>query len=78
MIVWSGNNGCHVSQEDVCNLWVALCPSFPDSYGILRLPEQAVSSQIVRALCRVVRFLLRIHFRLADHSLLRAPLGQRC
>ena len=21
---WSGNNGCHVSQEDVCKLWVAL------------------------------------------------------
>jgi len=39
-IVWSGNNGCHVSQDDVIKLWVALCPSFPDSYGILRFHEQ--------------------------------------
>ena len=39
-IVWSGNNGCHVSQEDVIKLWVAFYPSFPDSYSILKFPEQ--------------------------------------
>jgi len=32
-IVWSGNNGCHVFQENVIKFWVALYPNFPDSYS---------------------------------------------
>jgi len=36
-IVWSGNNGCHVFQEKVIKLWVALYLTFPDSYSILRI-----------------------------------------
>jgi len=28
-IVWSRNNGCHVSQENVIKLWVTLYPTFP-------------------------------------------------
>jgi len=39
-IIWSGNNGCHMSQENVINFWVALHLSFPDLYSILRFPEQ--------------------------------------
>jgi len=39
-IVWSGNNGCHVSQENVIKFWVALHPLFPDSYSVWRIPEQ--------------------------------------
>jgi len=38
--VWFGNNGCDEFQEDEIKLWVALYPTFPDSYSILRLPEQ--------------------------------------
>jgi len=38
-IVWSGKNGCHVSQEDVCKLWAALHPVFTDAYSKIRIPE---------------------------------------
>jgi len=33
-IVWSRNNGCHMSQENVIKFGVALCPWFPDSYSV--------------------------------------------
>jgi len=39
-IVWSVKNGCHVSQEDFCKLWVALYPSFIDAYSKIRIPEE--------------------------------------
>ena len=39
-IVWSGNNGCHMSQENVTKFWAALHPWFPNSYSVLRFPEQ--------------------------------------
>jgi len=39
-IVWSEYNGCHMPQDDVIKFWVALRPSFLDSYGVLRFPEQ--------------------------------------
>jgi len=39
-IVSSWNNGCHVSQENVIKLWVALYRTFTDSYSILWIPEQ--------------------------------------
>jgi len=39
-MLWSGNNGCHVSQEDVCKLWVALHPTFTDGHNKIRIPEQ--------------------------------------
>jgi len=41
-VVWFGNNACHVSQEDVIKLWVALYPASTDSYSILWIPEQGV------------------------------------
>jgi len=31
---WCGNNGCHMSQENVIKFWVAWNPSFPDSYSV--------------------------------------------
>jgi len=45
-IVWSGNNTCHVSQENVIKLWVALYPTNPDSYSILRCSEKDKIQQI--------------------------------
>jgi len=33
-IVWSESSGCHISQEIVIKFWVALHPSFPDSYSV--------------------------------------------
>ena len=39
-IVWSGNNGCHVSQEDVCKLWVTLYPAFTDAYCKITIAEE--------------------------------------
>jgi len=39
-LVWSGNNGRHMSQENVIKFWVAWHPWFPDSYSVLRCPEQ--------------------------------------
>ena len=33
-------NWCHTSQENVIKSWVALHPSFPDSYSVWRIPEQ--------------------------------------
>jgi len=27
-IVWFGNNGCHMPQDDAIKLWVALYPVF--------------------------------------------------
>ena len=44
-IVWSGNNGCHMSQENVINFGVALHPWFPDSYSILRFPERGKENE---------------------------------
>jgi len=38
--VWSENNGCHVSQEDVWKLRVALFPAFTDAYSKIRISEQ--------------------------------------
>jgi len=33
-IVCSGNNGYDMSQEKVIKFWVALHPSFPNSYSV--------------------------------------------
>jgi len=33
-ISWSGNNGCHMSLENVMEFRVALHPSFTDSYSV--------------------------------------------
>jgi len=41
--------GCHVSQEDVCISWVAMYPIFPDSYSILRFPEEGLSKKFMVA-----------------------------
>jgi len=38
-IVWSGYNGFHVSQEDVCKLRVALYPIFTDAHCKIRFLE---------------------------------------
>jgi len=38
--IWSANNGCHVSQEDVCKLWAVLYPIFTDTYMKTRFPEE--------------------------------------
>jgi len=40
---WSANNGCHRSQENSIKLMVALHLQFPDSYSVLRIPEQGWS-----------------------------------
>ena len=43
-IVWSGNIGCHVSQEDTCKLWVALYPTLLTrvvKYGFLSRVRKA-------------------------------------
>jgi len=32
--VWSGNNGCHISQAKVIKFMFALHPSIPDSCGV--------------------------------------------
>jgi len=39
-VVWSGNNRCHMSQDNVIKFRVALHPSFPDLYSVLRFLEQ--------------------------------------
>jgi len=49
-IVWSGNNGCHVSQEDVCKWWVALYPAFTDAYSKIRIPEQGKNAKVCKRL----------------------------
>ena len=43
-IFWFGNNGRHMSQENVIKSWVALYPTFTGAYGILWIPEQGHAS----------------------------------
>jgi len=31
---WSGNNGCHLSQENVIKFWAALHPSLSNSCSV--------------------------------------------
>jgi len=33
-----------VSQEDVCKLWVVLCPAFTDAYNKIRIPEESFNT----------------------------------
>jgi len=33
--VWSENNGCRMSQENVIKYWAALHPLFSDSFSVL-------------------------------------------
>jgi len=54
-VVWSGNNGYHVSQEDVIKLRVALYPTFPDSYSKIRLSEQGLNMHLVGFLLRATK-----------------------
>jgi len=61
-IIWSGNNRCHVSQEDLCELWVALYSIFTDAYSKIRFPEEENKyinliirfSQLKKLMCRVL------------------------
>jgi len=44
-IIWPRNNRCHMSHENVIKLiWscIKITPMIPDSYGVLRFPEQGL------------------------------------
>jgi len=47
-IVWSGNNRCFVSQEDVIKFTVAIYHIFPDLNGIVWIPEQGFNAKILK------------------------------
>jgi len=37
---WSENNGCHVSEEDICKLWVILYSIFTNAYNKITIREE--------------------------------------
>jgi len=61
-IVRSGNNGCHMSQENVIKFWLALHPSFPGLYSVKRFPEQGFWKQPVDVYGQRHNFSIPINF----------------